>query len=292
VLDYLALGNPTLDVRGDGSLMLGGSAVYSALQAARLGLRAAIVGRANPAGLQPYWHPYADEVDLQLQPSAQTTTFRNVSVGDAREQWLKEWAGSIKGNDRLPASDILHIAPVAQEVTLEEFAVACTSRLVCLTPQGLIRRWKGGDGHIGLTHREFPAAVAALIDVVVVSETEAPYVRPLLGEVARHGGLSVVTRGRRGCELLTRSGVTEFTAEPVGALVDGTGAGDCFAAALTIEVFLGTSVTDAVKLASVAAALCVRGYGTSTIGTRADVMREYSSWPARTISEQLSAPSE
>jgi sugar/nucleoside kinase (ribokinase family) len=251
-----------------------------------------IVGRANPAALQPYWRPYADEADLRLQPSAQTTTFRNVSIGDEREQWLKEWAGRIKCNDPLPASEILHVAPVAQEVALEEFAVACASRLVCLTPQGLIRRWQGDDGHIDLTHREFADAVASLIDVVVVSETEAPYVRPLLSEVARHGGLSVVTRGRRGCELLTRSGVTEFTTEPVGALVDGTGAGDCFAAALTIEVFRGTSVTDAVKLASVAAALCVRGYGTSTIGTRQEVMREYSSWPARTISEQLRAPSE
>jgi sugar/nucleoside kinase (ribokinase family) len=272
--------------------MLGGSAVYSALQAARLGLRAAIVGRANPAALQPYWQPYADEVDLRLQSSVQTTTFRNVSVGDAREQWLREWAGRIKVDERLPDSDILHIAPVAQEVALEEFAVACASRLVCLTPQGLIRRWEGDDGHIDLTHREFPGPVASLIDVVVVSEAEAPHVRPLLGDVARHGGLSVVTRGRRGCELLTRSGVTEFTAEPVGALVDGTGAGDCFAAALTIEVFQGTPVQEAVRLASVAAALCVRGYGTSTIGTRPEIMREYSSWPARTISEQLKAPSE
>lgn len=47
--------------------MLGGSVVYSALQAARLGLGAEIVGRANQAQLEPYWSPYAGEVGLHLQ---------------------------------------------------------------------------------------------------------------------------------------------------------------------------------------------------------------------------------
>lgn len=88
VLDYLVLGNPTLDVQQESSLLLGGTAVYSALQAARLGLRAVAVGRGNEAAVAPYWRPYANEADMRLQPSAETTTFRNVSEDDAREQWL------------------------------------------------------------------------------------------------------------------------------------------------------------------------------------------------------------
>ncbi len=100
-LDYLALGNPTLDVQAGGSSVLGGSVVYSALQAARLGLSAAIVGRANPAQLEPYWQPYAGEVGLSLQPAESTTMFRNVSMGDAREQWLEDWAGSYPGSGRI-----------------------------------------------------------------------------------------------------------------------------------------------------------------------------------------------
>ncbi|HUY49595.1 MAG TPA: PfkB family carbohydrate kinase [Streptosporangiaceae bacterium] len=284
VPDYLALGNPTLDVQQDGSLVLGGSAVYSALQASRLGLRSAIVGRANPADLQPYWLAYADEVDLRLQPSRATTTFCNVSAGDTREQWLRGWSGNINYDDPLPDSDILHVAPVAQEAAIEEVAVECMSRLVCLTPQGLVRRWDGSDGRIEHIPREFSSAVSSLVDVVVVSEIEVPYVGHLLGDVARHGGISVVTRGRRGCEVLTRSGLTEFTAEPVGSLVDATGAGDCFAAALTVEVFLGTSVTEAIKFASIAAALCVRGHGASAIGMRQEIVRESASWPTQSIS--------
>jgi 1D-myo-inositol 3-kinase len=272
--DYLALGNPTLDVQAGGSYVLGGSVVYSALQAARLGLSAGIVGRANPAQLAPYWQSYAGEVELDLQPAESTTMFRNVSAGDFREQWLEGWAGPIQDHEDLPGSDILHIAPVAQEITLEKLVGECRSRFVLLTPQGLVRKWDGIGARIELVPRGFPAAVSSIVDVVVVSETEAPYVSDLLAAVPRHGGLGVVTRGRRGCQVLTRDGSREYTAEPVSVLVDSTGAGDCFAATLTIEMFRGRPVPEAVQLATAAASLCVSGQGPATIGGRTEIMSE------------------
>ena len=274
VLDYLVLGNPTLDVQPDGSLLLGGTAVYAALQAARLGLRTAAVGRANPDLLQPYWQPYANEVDLRLQPSGPITTFRNVPVADSREQWLQDWAGEID-TSRLPDSNILHIAPVAREVVVEDFSVAALSRLVCLTPQGLIRRWDSSDGHVGLAHRRFPSSLPALVDIVVVSEEEAPYLAELLGAVAAHGGLSVMTRGSQGCAVLARDGWSEYRGEPARAPVDPTGAGDCFAAALAVEVHAGRPLAKALRFAAAAAALCVRGPGPSAIGTGAEIRREF-----------------
>jgi 1D-myo-inositol 3-kinase len=278
-LDYLALGNPTLDVQAGGSFVLGGSVVYSALQAARLGLSAGIVGRANPAQLEPYWSPYAGEVGLRLEPAESTTMFRNVSVGDSREQWLEGWAGPIQELSDLPGSDILHIAPVAQEIELEKLAGECRSRFVLLTPQGLVRKWDGIGARVGLVPRRFPAAVSAVVDVVVVSETEAPYVSELLAAVPRHGGVGVVTRGRRGCEVLTREGSREYTADPVPVLVDPTGAGDCFAATLTTEIFRGMAVPEAVRLATAAASLCVSGQGPATIGGRPEIMSERGSSP-------------
>jgi sugar/nucleoside kinase (ribokinase family) len=205
--------------------------------------------------------------------------FRNVSMGDAREQWLEEWAGPIQGLDELPDSDILHIAPVAQEITLEKLVAESRSRFVLLTPQGLVRRWASLGARIEHCARDFPAAVSSVLDVVVVSETEAPYVSELLAAVPRHGGLGVVTRGRRGCLVLSRDGSQEYTADPVRALVDPTGAGDCFAATLTTEMFGGQPVPEAVRLATAAASLCVSGQGATTIGGRQEIMSERGSSP-------------
>jgi sugar/nucleoside kinase (ribokinase family) len=205
--------------------------------------------------------------------------FRNVSMGDAREQWLENWAGAIQDLGELPDSDILHIAPVAQEITLEELVAESQSRFVLLTPQGLVRRWAGLGARIEHYARDFPAAVSSVLDVVVVSETEAPYVSELLAAVPRHGGLGVVTRGRRGCLVLSRDGSQEYTADPARALVDPTGAGDCFAATLTTEMFGGQPVPEAVRLATAAASLCVSGQGATTIGGRQEIMSERGSSP-------------
>ena len=46
--DYTTVGHVTVDVMGDGSRRPGGSAFYSALQAARLGARTLIVTQGVP----------------------------------------------------------------------------------------------------------------------------------------------------------------------------------------------------------------------------------------------------
>jgi len=269
--DYLALGNPTLDVQPWASPALGGSVAYSAIQAARLGLRSTIFGRADPVALQPYWRPYAKEVHLQLQPSSSITTFYNASANDSREQWLKAWAGPIRHADPLPDSEILHIAPVAQEVVIEALLTECKSRLVCLTPQGLLRKWSDTDGHISLVHRSFARAIAAAVDIVVVSEIEAQYIDDFLMAVAEQGGLSVVTQGRRGCEVWTRHDRTTFSAFPSNRIVDTTGAGDCFATTLAVGIYLGRPLTQAIRSAAIAASLCIGNHATKGIGTRLQI---------------------
>lgn len=270
-LDYIALGNPTLDAQPGGSLALGGTVTYSAIQAARLGLRSAIFGRAHPVALGPYWRPYANEVHLHLEHSSSVTTFYNASASDSREQWLRAWAGPIRQVDPLPESDILHIAPVAQEVVVEALMTECSSRLVCLTPQGLLRKWSDKEGHISLVHRSFNRAIAAAVDIVVVSETEAQYIADFLTAVAGQGGLSVVTRGSRGCEVWTRHDRTVYDAFPADRIVDTTGAGDCFATTLAVEIYLGKPLAQAIRSAAIAASLCIGGHATDGIGTRLQI---------------------
>jgi len=271
-VEYLALGNPTLDVQSDGGAVVGGSAVYAALQAARLGLRSAIIGRASWTRLKPYWQPYAQEVQLLLQSSNDVTEFRNVSAGRTREQWLINWAGEIQHADRIQNSDILHLAPVARELRVECLPSYSTSRLVCLTPQGLLREQSKPDGRIYLKSLQFSSRLSRLVDIVVVAEVEAPYTMPLLTAVARQGGISVITKGHRGCELLTKRGSQRFLAAPAKRLVDTTGAGDCFAATLSAAIFSGISTTCAVRLALCAAAISVEGQGPESIGSHSQVL--------------------
>lgn len=270
-IDYLALGNPTLDVQPSSSPALGGSVAYSGIQAARLGLNSMIFGRADPVALEPYWRPFANEVHMQLQPSSSVTTFYNASASDSREQWLKAWAGPITHPGPLPDSEIFHIAPVAQEVIIETLLTECKSRLVCLTPQGLLRKWSDTDGHISLVHRSFDRAIAAAVDVVVVSEIEAQYCGDFLMAVAEEGGLSVVTHGSKGCEVWTRHERTNFGAFPAGRIVDTTGAGDCFAATLAVGIYLGRPLTEAMRSAAIAASFCIGGYSAQGIATKLQI---------------------
>lgn len=266
-VDYLTVGHPTLDVQPSAPSALGGSVIYSAIQAARLGLRSTIFGRADSAVLEPLWQPYAKEVHLHLQQSSAVTTFHNASVNNSREQWLKAWAGPIKHVDPLPASEILHIAPVAQEVVIDALLTERNSRLVCLTAQGLLRKWNDTDGHISLVHRNFARTIAAAVDIVVVSEIEAEYIGGFLMAVAEQGGLSIITQGSRGCEVWTRRDRTAFSAFPPDRIVDTTGAGDCFAATMAVGIYLGRPLTQAVRYAAIAASLCIGDHATKGIGT-------------------------
>jgi len=270
-IDYLALGHPTLDLQPGAPPALGGSVIYSAIQATRLGFHSTIFGRADPIALQPYWHPYAKEVHLHLQPSNSITTFYNASVSNSREQWLKAWAGAIRHVEPLPASEIFHIAPVAQEVVIETLLAERKSRLVCLTAQGLLRKWNDTDGHVSLVHRSFARTIAAAVDIVVVSESEAEYIGDFLMAVAEQGGLSVVTQGSRGCEVWTRRDRTTFDAFPPDRIVDTTGAGDCFAATMAVGIYLGRPLAQAIRSAAIAASLCIGDHATKGIGTRRQI---------------------
>jgi hypothetical protein len=264
--DYVAIGNPTLDYHGPGRLVLGGASVYAALQAARLGMAAAIVGRANEAELRPYWQPYAGEVALGLQPAPTVTKFRNPAAGRA-QRWLLGWAGEITPPAELPGAGVLHLAPVAQEIDLAAWAGRGGWPLVCLTPQGLVRRWGRPGGRVGLVPYTPPAWAVGFADVVVAAAAEAPYLEGLLRGTAQRGGLAVVTHGSRGYEVLTGAGSESFPPHPATGAVDTTGAGDCFASALAVAAYRGLGVPESLRLAAVAAAACVEGEGLTAVAT-------------------------
>src|SRR2546422_472433 len=93
--EYTTLGHVTADVMADGSCRPGGGAFYSALQAARLGLRTLIITQGRPGDIEDLLAPYAAELELRIHPAARTTTLATSGTGPARRQRLRSWAGEI-----------------------------------------------------------------------------------------------------------------------------------------------------------------------------------------------------
>jgi ribokinase len=99
-----------------------------------------------------------------------------------------------------------------------------------------------------------PASLLGDVDVLVVNEAEWEAL-----DRVRHGAV-VVTLGARGCLVLEGSSEVHVAAVPV-EVVDTTGAGDCFAAALAYGVAQGWALPEAARFGCRAAALSVRAAG-------------------------------
>ncbi|MBB4663117.1 ribokinase [Conexibacter arvalis] len=126
--------------------------------------------------------------------------------------------------------------------------------------------------------RPLPDALLAALDVLVVNEREA---LALAGEgaadaesaaaalLARGAGAVVVTLGADGALVLDAAGRTAIPAHRV-EVVDTTGAGDAFVAAIAAGVGAGRDVRDSALLASAAAALAVQRPGAQSAPTLAE----------------------
>jgi sugar/nucleoside kinase (ribokinase family) len=273
--DYTTIGHVTIDVLDDGSRRAGGTAFYSALQAARLGLRTRILTRGVPEEVEALLEPYRDELALTVLPAAHTTTLRTLGSGSERSQRVLAWAGAILPEE-LPPLDtaILHLAPVARET----FAFSHRGApFVGLTPQGLVRVWDVPQGEI---ERSSPSGVVAEIanviaeqcDAIVVNEHERTDCAGLI-DAGRAAGANVAVTAGAGPIALLAPGSELLTLDvpPLDRLVDDLGAGDVFAAAFFVALEEGRSPLAAAGFANAAAAVRMCGAGADAIGGREEI---------------------
>jgi hypothetical protein len=277
--DYVAVGHVTVDVLdADGSRHPGGTAFYSALQAARLQLRTLILTRGDPHEIEQLLGPYRDELDLEIVPAEHTTTLRTWGEGPDRRQRLLAWAGPIEGPIEVGAA-ILHLAPVAREIPRAWFAAHPPGAdFVGLTPQGLLREWDA-RGEIALVapSRELPPGRC---DALVLSEREHQcYAEPLTQTA--EGAVIAVTAGAQPCTLhLPDGALLHVPVPPIETPTDDLGAGDVFAAALFIALHEGQAPTEAAAFANAAAAVRIAGAGPNAIGDRRAIEARLSvHWP-------------
>jgi hypothetical protein len=271
----VTVGHVTVDViAADGSRRPGGGAFYSALQAARLGLRALIVTQGLAPEIEALLAPYRDELELCISPAPATTTFETSWTGGQRSQRLLDWAGPIAGPIEV-GTRILHFSPVARETPA---AWRGHAEFVGLTPQGLARTW---DPHAGAAGTEIrstalpsdPDSLDALLpndcNAIVISEQERTACAPLLVAAAASGAVLAVTAGPGATSVELPDGeITRVQAPAVAVPRDDLGAGDVFAAAFFVALHEGLSLAHAGDFANAAAAIRVEGLGANAIGDR------------------------
>jgi hypothetical protein len=262
--DYTTVGHVTADVKPDGSRRPGGSAFYSALQAARLGQRTLIVTRGNVREIERLLDPFRGEFELLISPSARTTTLETYGSGAARGQRLVAWAGPI-GEDVTVQTSILHLAPVVRETPRRWRGHA---DFVGLTPQGLVREWAQDTGEIALAQLDAasddpPRGCSAL----VMSRAERASAGTLVAKSREVGAVVAITAGAAATTVLIPSGETLHVAVPaLEEPRDDLGAGDVFAAAFFVALAEGRPPGRAAAFATAAAAVRIAGAGAEAIG--------------------------
>ncbi len=278
--DLVVVGAASRDLATDDprGWRLGGAADYCSLTAARLGLRVScLVGVDRSAST-------ADELDMLEAAGVDVRrvslesgpVFENIEVdGHRRQRWLSK-------SDRVPLAALPEawlgarawlLVPVAGELG-EEWAgaPAVDSRLgVCW--QGLLRTFDD-DGWIRRVEpKPSPILAAAGLVVASVDDVEAGTELARLRSMAP-GATVVLTAGEGGGVALCSGQTRRYHAIPAEGVVDATGAGDVFAAALTVAWSLtGQLATPAtLRFAAAAASCSVEGAGMTGVPTRAQVV--------------------
>lgn len=270
---FLAIGHVTRDeFEGEPRWRLGGTVLYAAAAAARLGARAAIVTRVGPlerAALEERCRMLG--IVLHALPSEVTTTFTFRYAEGRRILRLRARARSLRSADvpaQLRSPDAVILGSVAHEID-RSLIGAFPGAATVVTAQGFLREW-AADGSIHPRRWDDVAEVTANATAIVLSEED---VDGELAEPRRWAGHTpvIVTLAERGALVLTDGEERLVPAYRADRVVDPTGAGDAFAAGLAIACAEGGDLDRAVRFAHAVASFAIEAVGTEGLGDRGRV---------------------
>ena len=238
----------------------GGKGANQAVAAHRLGASVFMVGRVgNDAHAEEALQTLRQEgIDLSYCKTLedQNTGFAMIVVSEAGENQIVVAPGANAAFDaahlEFPGTD----ACIAQlEVPTETILKAATAsnNFFCLNAAPV---------------KPVPHELLEHVDLLVVNEIEA---RALGSELDGFHGLLANTFGAKGA-VLTRNGVQIAKAKPPKVdVVDTTGAGDAFTAALTVGLVSGMEPQEALQQACVVGALATTKMGAQSSPTKLEV---------------------
>jgi sugar/nucleoside kinase (ribokinase family) len=276
--DFLAIGHVARDeFEGEPTWRLGGTALYAAATAARLGTATALVTRAGPVEKAALEGRCAQlGIALQALPSATTTTFAFRYVEGRRFLRLKSRARGISPAD-VPAewreARAVVLGSVAHELDRSLFGTTSATATV-LVAQGYLREWSA-DGSIRPRPWEDADEIVPLVSAVVLSEDDVAGDLSAPRRWARNGRV-YVTLAERGVLVLERGSETTIPGYRAERVVDPTGAGDAFAAGLAIALADGRPPDDCARFANAVASFAVEGIGMESLADQHAVARRLS----------------
>jgi hypothetical protein len=231
-INFLVIGHVTADLT-DSGVQLGGPVTFSGLTAKALGFRVGMITSHSPdfetEPIKSLWK--------MNKPSDCTTTFKNISDGITRTQYMYQVAQPLTKADIPqfnPAPDIVHMAPVANE--LDYRILDCfPNSLKCVTPQGWMR---ASDAEGKVIQREWKEAqeTLALADIAVISLEDVRMNEDLIASMASAIPIFVVTENMRGARIYWHNDA-RFINAPEVKFLDDTGSGDIFATAFFYRYF-------------------------------------------------------
>jgi sugar/nucleoside kinase (ribokinase family) len=257
---------------------LGGAVTYCSLTAARLGLRVgAVIGLDRPAaGARELALLEAAGVALRRMPLAHGPVFENIEgQGARRQRWLSRAdalpAGALPRDWREALNWLL--VPVAGEVGEEWAAVPGAGSRVAVGWQGLMREL-AGDGWVRAAAPR-GAALWRAAGLLCGSVDDFP---PGLGAEGLRAlapeAVIVATDGERGGRVLHPGGAAgDYRALASTRIVDPTGAGDVFLAALMAAWLRGSEPDrgSALLFAAAAASCSIEAVGVEGVPTPVEV---------------------
>jgi len=265
-VDYLVVGHIAADITPTG-VQLGGTVSYSGLTARALGLRVGIVTSSGEgAPLQAL-----AGIPIVNVTTEYSTTFENIKTESGRKQILHHQAAPILLN-HIPqvwrSAPIIHLAPIAGELD-SSLAEQLSGSLIGVTPQGWMRAWDE-NGQVYAKAWKNSDQILSHAGAVVMSVEDVNRDLELVEEMAHRTRLLCLTEGDTGAVLYWNGDRRRFR-PPVMEEVDGTGAGDIFAAAFFVRLYQTRDPWEAARFATQLAARSVTRIGLNGIPTSQEI---------------------
>ena len=258
--------------------MSGGSVANSIAGVAALGGTCGYIGKvADDEFGQRFTHDLRSmgvELDLAIAKSDEGATGRcHVFITDDAQRTMATYLGA---SNRLHVNDINERLIARSEITYVEgylYDLAPAKEAI----QKVVDFAHEHDSMVALSlsdmfcvdrhRRDFLALVTNDVDVLLANEAEilslfqvASLDQAFLA-LEEIGVLTVVTRGPRGADVATVSGVVSVPASEVDHVIDQNGAGDMFASGFLYGLALGADPVEAARLGSLCAGEIIKHLG-------------------------------